>query len=111
MGYGIPNFSNALFLITETKFSPIISTEIKSIFPIPFSTKINILYHSLDTEKIEILLTDISGNNVYNRKFKATTNAQNIFVCDDMEQLSAGVYFLILHNNKTSFTHKIVKLQ
>jgi len=109
MGYGIPNFSNALFIITETSFSSVLKTEVKNIFPVPFSDKINIIYHSLDTENIDVNIADIAGKNVYNKTFRATTNAQNIFVCDDVEKLSAGVYLMSLRSSKEVFTHKIVR--
>jgi subtilisin family serine protease len=111
LGYGIPNFTNALFLITKTKYFPISETKVSNIFPSPFSNEFSVVYHSLDTENITIKIYDVSGNILFSRVYNATTNAQNIFVCNDLNELSAGIYILTLQNRKTKFTYKISKVK
>jgi hypothetical protein len=110
LGYGIPNFSNALFLITKTKYSQVINTKIENIFPVPFNDKLNVIYHSLDTENISITISDITGNKILAKNFRATTNAQNLFVIEKLDNLKQGIYLLNLRNSKENITQKVIKL-
>jgi len=109
LGYGIPNFSNALFLITKTKFNAVGDTKIDNIFPIPFTNELSIIYHSLDTEKISLTLCDVYGNTVVSEQFMATTNSQNIFTCTGLETIAKGIYIVTIVGKNKRFSQRVVK--
>ena len=71
------------------------------IYPNPFRDYIIISIEN--NESSEVLITDISGKEVVNRKF----NDKLIKI--DMNTLSAGSYIVTVRNNNTVTTKQIVK--
>ena len=71
------------------------------IYPNPFNDHIII---SLDNiESSEVLITDIAGKEVINRKFS------DKMIKIDMSALSSGSYIVTVRNNNTVITKQIVK--
>ena len=73
---------------------------ITTVYPNPFSEKINISSNNLINK---IFITDITGKTIY----QTPVNAKKITI--PQQNISNGVYFLIVSYNNTTRTIKLIK--
>ncbi len=76
-----------------------------TVSPNPFTNELTIGLPSTTNEEIEINITDVLGNNVISDK--VTSNGSYIKL-NNLNKLSAGVYFVNIRINQTTKTFKII---
>jgi hypothetical protein len=74
-----------------------------SVYPNPASSVVNIINHNIAFTTVDMVLLNMVGEVVLSEKRSFSTYSL------DMEQLSAGVYFLTLKNGDVSHILKVVK--
>lgn len=110
MGYGIPDFSIAGQLLTSTTFAGQTKKEIVNIFPNPFQSTFNIVYQSVKSKQIEVLVTDISGRKVLTEKFTVTPGEVSTIILTGMENQPAGQYIVSVKGaGKQRFSKTLIK--
>ncbi len=110
LGYGIPDFSIAGQLLTSTTFAGQTKKEIVNIFPNPFQSTFNIVYQSVKSKQIEVLVTDISGRKVLTEKFTVTPGEVSTIILTGMENQPAGQYIVSVKGaGKQRFSKTLIK--
>ena len=85
--------STVVFVSTDVGVDELVNTFDISIYPNPTSSSIYIVGSS---EKIDIKITDVLGNSVIEKNFKAEENNRSI----DLSGLSNSIYFCSIYVNK-----------
>jgi len=110
IGYGIPDFSKAGQFLTSTTFAGQTKKELVNIFPNPFQSTFNIVYQSVKSKQIEILVTDISGRKVLTEIFNVTPGEVNTIILTGMENQPAGQYIVSVKGaGKQRFSKTLIK--
>jgi len=105
LGFGIPNFSNAIIILKVDK--PVLP--VTSVFPNPFTGQLSVKFFCTREEPVDIVLVDQTARQV----LKLTTSGmqgENNFVLSSLSGLSPGIYFLKISGDDFTDTRKIVKL-
>ena len=91
------------------------SFEIKSIYPNPFNSNINIEFETLEKIELGIDVYDISGNKIVSLLNKQFINGKNKLVWnaknDLNERVAGGIYFINFVSNDMQRTQKIIYLK
>ncbi len=78
------------------------------VFPVPFSTELNINFNLPKSESFNYNIFDISGKLIYSGSL-GELNKGNSTSQIQIENLNSGIYFLELIGESNSFKHKIIK--
>ncbi len=111
MGYGIPNFANAmndLLANIETISSPV--DLVQSVYPNPFVESISLRFYSKSQQNITIELLSLDGKKVKQMSFPTDSNQLNFIKLSGLEHLNSGVYFLQVHSNQITKNQKLIKM-
>ncbi|MCX6285633.1 MAG: S8 family serine peptidase [Bacteroidetes bacterium] len=104
LGYGIPDFSNALLVLKVDKTSrPAIS-----IFPNPFTDHLTVNYFCSRDEQIKLALLDQTGR-LLMKRIAQGMQGQNGITLEKFSGLSPGIYFLQISCDTFTGTWKMVK--
>lgn len=104
LGYGIPDFRTADFLLTEV-FLP---EGIVNVFPNPFNEEISIDYSSLSASgNLSMALYNILGQEVYSGEIKIHYGLQTINIHTGV--LSKGMYILSARSNNNQFNRVVTR--
>ena len=105
LGYGIPDFSNAIILLKVDRHV----LPVSSVFPNPFTSQLSVQFFCNSEEQIHIVLLDQTARPVLKRTTSGMQGA-NTLVLPSLAGLSAGIYFLRISGDDFTETRKIVKL-
>lgn len=85
-------------------------TEPISLYPIPFTTHINVSYTATIESTISAIITDATGKVIMTKEMKLNKGL-NTFALNDLQSLSKGTYFITIHdeNKGDVFVKKITK--
>ncbi|HLN52678.1 MAG TPA: T9SS type A sorting domain-containing protein [Lentimicrobium sp.] len=90
-----------------TNSKDVASGESLHVFPIPFTTFLNVKIPEDAGLRFKLTMTNSSGQLVYERDF---SNVQDRLYIDGLDRLPAGIYFVNLATENRSITSKLVKL-
>lgn len=105
LGYGIPNFSNAIILLKVDKPA----LPVTSVFPNPFKSHLSVKFFCTRAQQVNLVLLDQVARPV----IKSTTSGmqgENTFVLSSLSALSPGIYYLQISGDDFTETREIVKL-
>ena len=107
IGYGLPNFANALSQIgADLPYSTI---RIKGIYPNPFLDKISLLLIQIAPEDIFIELYDIQGKMIKQQRYVNLPGGEFELTIDNLGDLSQGIYIIKVLSGKNCYVNKLVK--
>ena len=109
LGWGIPNFSMADFILQGKKAEQYPNAENFLLSPNPFTDNLNFNFYSADTQSLKIIITDALGKNIYNDEFFAMPKSYNQINVPIAQKLSRGIYFFSLSTKDKIYTRKIIK--
>jgi serine protease AprX len=108
LGYGIPNFSKALYLLNN--IPPNSPDNLVSAYPNPFSQDLSFNFLSGTQQVISITLTDALGRIIYTASYSVTGEKYFTFQIPVSSIISKGVYILQLRSQSSLFSRKIIKI-
>lgn len=107
MGYGIPNFASADFLLGTVTIDPINYTF--AVYPNPYIDEFNIrVYHSTNTIAVGAIY-DLMGRTISEFESAITGGSYQTITINSLSGLNAGIYFLDLRVGEKVYTQKIIK--
>ena len=107
IGYGLPNFANALSQIgADLPYSTI---RIKGIYPNPFLDKISLLLIQIAPEDIFIELYDIQGKMIKQQRYVNLPGGEFELTIDNLGDLSQGIYIIKVLSGEYCYVNKLVK--
>jgi len=109
LGYGIPNFQIASIILSGTRIHNFDSENTFNIFPNPFDDILYIAYNSIDTQRVQIDLYNLSGEKLMSVSDIPRYQGYNSIALYNLFLLKKGLYIVrITSGNKTS-TQKVLK--
>ncbi len=93
-------------IIIDTNIEPAFNTENFSLYPIPTTGIVNLSYKA-NSEQIKLILSDLSGRNLYQTILKTSSVSPTTQL--DLRDFPAGVYFLSMLTENESISAKILK--
>ena len=102
MGYGIPNFEDALNAILQLGYEDQFQKEQFALYPNPVTTQINISFPK-SIENAELSLYNILGERVLQTQISAVKNTI------DVSGLTSGMYIAAIESNNKKTSFKIIK--
>ncbi len=107
IGYGLPNFANALSQIGADL--PYSSIRIKGIYPNPFLDKISLLFIQIAPKDIFIELYDIQGKMIKQKRYVNLPGGEFELTIDNLGGLSQGIYIIKVLSGEYCYVNKLVK--
>ncbi len=107
IGYGLPNFANALSQIGANL--PYSTIRIKGIYPNPFLDKISLLLIQIAPEDIFIELYDIQGKMIKRKRYVNLPGGEFELTIDNLGDLSQGIYIIKVLSGEYCYVNKLVK--
>ena len=107
IGYGLPNFANALSQIGADL--PYSSIRIKGIYPNPFLDKISLLFIQIAPKDIFIELYNIQGKMIKQKRYVNLPGGEFELTIDNLGGLSQGIYIIKVLSGEYCYVNKLVK--
>jgi subtilisin family serine protease len=104
-GYGIPDFSKALNILTIAGKS----FSVSEVFPNPFTNGFTIRYNSAALQKVKLEIYDIVGHLVYLDINVTCKIGENLIHVKNLINLSQGIYLVRLHGESFSESVRVIK--
>ncbi len=111
MGYGIPDYSLATLILSGFNTDNVINPNDIDVFPNPFYDKLNIVFHSQDTQSVVIDIVDLTGRLVYSSKKLHRKSGLNYFRINNLENLREGIYIIKIFSEGNIISKKIMKIK
>jgi serine protease AprX len=109
LGWGIPNFSAADFILQGKKLEQYPTAENILLSPNPFTDNLNFNFYSADTQSFRIVISDALGKKVFENNYFALSKSYNQLNIPIAQSLSKGIYFFSLSTPEKVYTRKIIK--
>jgi len=110
MGYGIPNFQVANWILTSIANNKDEKEELLSVYPTPFTNEIYFDYFSENCYNIQIEIYDMLGNKVKSENKKILKGFINKISINGLDNIESGLYLLNIITKYNKFSKIIVKL-
>jgi len=107
IGYGLPNFANALSQIGADL--PYSTFHIKKIYPNPFLDRVSLLFIQIAPEDIFIELYDIQGKMIKQKRYVNLPGGEFELTIDNLGDLSQGIYIIKVLSGEYCYVNKLVK--
>jgi len=111
LGYGIPNFAAADLILSGTQIHNLDNENIVNVFPNPFSNILYILFHSNDTQYVDINIFDITGKKVFSETNLHKNIGYNYFSIGKISNIAKGLYIIRISSNGNIFSMKLMKVE
>ena len=108
-GYGIPNFSIASLLISDTFVFNVPDNDKFLVYPNPFQSSINIEVYTKREQEMLIEIFDYSGKNIFQKELTVGNNDYCRISFKEGERLSPGIYFVHITAPGKTKSYKLVK--
>jgi len=109
LGYGIPDYCQALTILTGITENRPVSMLVKT-FPNPFTNSITLSFYSSFTQNLKVALYNSIGQLVYQKVLKTAIGGNTQIVLNQLQGLSSGIYLVTLTDEKgIVYTQKEVK--
>jgi serine protease AprX len=106
LGYGIPDFSKALALLSI----PSAKSYTTEFYPNPFSDHFTLKYHSPFAQDVSLDLYDMIGNRVYLDHSVSCREGDNRIYVTGLSDLQKGCYILKFTTEISSDSHQMIKI-
>ena len=106
LGWGIPDYSQALLLPTKIN-SP--KSGSFTVYPNPVSDHLTIELPALISAKFEVAICDLQGRKI--RTYHAEASGKKVIQVNELGFLSPGIYMVCITDESRSYTQKIIKLK
>lgn len=111
LGFGIPDFYEAMNILTIIDVSNRDQENVTTVAPNPFSDGFNISFRGLQnllSGDLNVKITDVSGKVVFSNQY-AMDASQEVVNINELEDLPSGFYFLTVNIGNREFFNKLVK--
>lgn len=108
MGYGIPNFMEAILSIKPI-ITKVTNEQRLIVYPNPFTNHFTIFFESDFTGDIQIEMADLTGKQVYKNKDLVCFYGYNKYEISDLNALPKGMYVLTIRYQKEEYQFKVQK--
>lgn len=108
MGYGIPNFMEAV-LAVKPIITKIPNEQRLIVYPNPFTNQFTMFFEAGFSGNIQIELTDLTGKQMYKQRDLSCFYGYNKYEISDLNGLPKGMYVLTMRYMKEIFQFKIQK--
>jgi serine protease AprX len=109
LGYGIPNFCLAKTItggLVENK----IVTNLNTIYPNPFTDNITVSFFSSIVQNVNVKMYNTLGQTVIQKYWKVAGGGNTLITLGGLQNLSDGIYLVVLTDEKGNvYTSKVVK--
>lgn len=78
------------------------------IYPNPFTDKINIDFKDLDLQNIKVSIYNLNGSEIFSKNFNNFQSNETLSI-DNLNNYSAGIYFMKIQAENYNKTFKIIK--
>jgi hypothetical protein len=109
LGWGIPNYSAADFILQGKKLEQYPNAENILLSPNPFTDNLNFNFYSADTQSFRIVIADALGKKIFEHNYFATSKSYNQINIPIAQSLSIGIYFFSLSTKDKIYTRKLIK--
>lgn len=99
LGYGIPNFCQALNILTGITENKPVSMLVKT-FPNPFTNNITVAFYSSFTQNIQVNLYNSIGQVVYEKIIRTALGGNTVITLNQLQNLASGLYLVTLTDEK-----------
>lgn len=107
IGYGIPDFVYASFLLSAYTFNNL--SGIKNIYPNPFTDNIYIEFHAADSHNIKIEFCDLAGRVLFSNNVQTVPYLLNRITVGNVSEFRQGVYILNISTPDKSVKKLLIK--
>ncbi|HNW99497.1 MAG TPA: S8/S53 family peptidase [Bacteroidales bacterium] len=111
LGYGIPNFAAANFILAGNPIHNIDNENFANVFPNPFDDVVYILFLSSITKDINIDIFDITGKKLVSKTEIKRDLGYNYFSVDGLSAFSKGLYIIRIYSDNSVYTCKLQKVR
>ncbi len=108
-GYGIPNFQIASILLSGNNIHNFDNENAFNVFPNPFDDILYIAYNSIDTQRVQIELYDLSGKKLMSTSDIPRHQGYNSITIDNLFALKKGIYIIRITSGNKTATQKVLK--
>ncbi len=108
LGYGIPNMPVACQILASLSVSENDLKDQLLIGQNPFTTSLEFIFFTAQSNSIQVMLTDIYGKIVYSNSFSVIPKLPRSFSIQP--EISSGIYFLSILTVNGSAISKVIKL-
>lgn len=108
LGWGIPNFSDAMLLINKTDKNSFPALENFQLYPNPSENNFNISFYSADSQTIRIYITDMFGRIVIDEQHFVTSKSYNKFEYNTNNSIAGGLYLVNLKSAEKNHIQKLI---
>lgn len=110
MGYGIPDFGKALFLIQGMNPIPLTDESLFRIFPNPFADRLRVDFFSPERQEISIQLLSLTGRVMASRKAEVGYTSVNSIELTEFHTLPNGMYILRIITETGHHDRKVIRI-
>ncbi|HWY98255.1 MAG TPA: S8/S53 family peptidase [Bacteroidia bacterium] len=109
LGYGIPDFCQALTILTGITENKPVSMLVKT-YPNPFTDKITLAFYSSYKQDIKVVLCNSIGQIIYQNTERTAAGGNTQISINGLQNLSTGIYLVTLTDEQgVTYTQKEVK--
>lgn len=109
LGYGIPNFANAFYLLSGSPFDPVATDSEPIVYPNPTSGEAYLFYFSQFDAEMEVDLYNSLGQLAGQQTFSLKAQTKHTLKLHILKNLPPGVYVAAITLPWNTFTIKISK--
>ncbi|NVN94160.1 MAG: S8 family serine peptidase [Bacteroidetes bacterium] len=109
LGYGIPNFQIASILLSGNAIHNFDNENTFNAFPNPFDDILYIAYNSIDTQRVQVELFDLSGKKIMSVNDIPRHQGYNSITINDLFILKKGMYFIRITSGNITSIQKLMK--
>lgn len=110
LGYGLPNFGKALFLIQGMEPIRLDKESFFRVYPNPFVSSLNLDFYSHDSQRINIDLLSSSGDLLFTKPSVVGHTSLNNIMITEFQNLPDGIYFLRISTQSAHFLQRVIKI-
>ncbi len=109
LGFGLPNFQIASIFLAGNTIHNFDSENTFNVFPNPFDDVLYIAYNSIDTQKVQIEIYDLSGKKIMFADDIPRHQGYNSVTINNLFTLKKGIYFIRISSGNITSTQKLMK--
>jgi serine protease AprX len=110
LGYGIPNFGKALFLIQGIDPIRLDNESLFRVYPNPSLNSLTVDFYSHDRQKITIELLSAGGKLLITKPIDVGYTSINRIEFNEFQNLPSGVYFIRINTKSAHHVERVVKI-
>ncbi len=109
LGYGIPNFASAHYLLSKGSFDFIDQSNSPLAYPNPFRNQIELFIFSPYQQNINVRIFDVAGRKMSEQLWSLSASTYYSIKLKEVENLAPGLYFINIQTGDNFQSIKIVK--